>query len=90
MTYGKEWEIFSRRHEKPQSGVLQVKHFDVWGINFIGHFPSSDNNLYILMVVDYMSKCMEGITNPTNDLKVFIKLLKKNMFTRLTHEICLE
>jgi len=40
----------------PQSGILEVELFNVWGINFIGPSPPSRSNLYILMVVDYVSK----------------------------------
>jgi len=46
------------------------------------HFSPSYNNLYILVAVDYVSKCVEAIATPTNDVKVVIKFLKKNMFTR--------
>ena len=56
--------------------------FDVWGIDFMGPFPPSYNNLYILMAVDYVSKWVEVIATPTNDSKVVIKLFKKNNFTR--------
>ena len=65
----------------PQQGILKVELFDVWGIDFMVHFPPY-NNLYILMVVDYISKWMEAIASPTNDAKVVIKFLKKNIFTR--------
>ena len=33
--------------------VVQI--FDVWGIDFIGPFPHSFGNLYILLAVDYVS-----------------------------------
>ena len=56
--------------------------FDVWGIDFIGPFPPSYNNLYILVAVDYVFKWVEAIATPTNDSKVVIKFLKKNIFTR--------
>jgi len=46
----------SKRHEMPQSGILEVELFDVWGINFTGPFCRSHNNLYILVMVDYASK----------------------------------
>ena len=31
----------SKRHEMPLQGILVVKLFDVWGIDFMGHFPVS-------------------------------------------------
>jgi len=66
----------------PQQGILEVELFDVWGIDFMGPFPPSYNNLYILVVVDYVSKWVEAISTPTNDSKVVIRFLKKNIFTR--------
>jgi len=59
-----------------------VELFDVWGIDFMGPFPPSYNNLYILVAVDYVSKWIEAIATPTNDSKVVIRFLKKNIFTR--------
>ena len=56
--------------------------FDVWGIYFIGPFPKSYGNEYILVAVDYVSKWVEAVTLPTNDARVVIKFLKKNIFTR--------
>ena len=72
----------SKRHEMPQSGILEVELFDIWGINFMGPFPCSYNNLYILATMDYVSKRVETIVTPTNDAKVVMMFLKKNIFTR--------
>jgi len=71
-----------KRHEMPQSGTLEVELFDVWGIDFMGPFPPSHNNLYILVAVDYVSKWVEAIASPTNDSKVVLEFLRKNIFTR--------
>lgn len=65
----------------PLSSIQEVELFDVWGINFIGSFPSSYRNKYILAGVDYMSKWAEAFASPTNDAKVVLKFLKK-LFTR--------
>ena len=46
----------SRRNMMPLNPILIVKLFDVWGIDFMGPFPNSFGNLYILVAVDYMSK----------------------------------
>ena len=45
-------------------------------------FSPSYNNLYILVVVGYVSKWVEAIATLTNNAKVVIKFLKKNIFTR--------
>ena len=34
----------SRRNEMPLHGILEIKIFDVWGLDFIGPFPSSMGN----------------------------------------------
>ena len=72
----------SRRDEAPLKGILEVELFDVWGIDFMGPFPSSYNNKYILLAVDYVSKWVEAISTQTNDAKVVLKFLKKNIFTK--------
>ena len=40
----------------PLCNMLEVELFDVWGIDFMGLFPPSKGNLYILVLVDYVSK----------------------------------
>ncbi|GJZ81960.1 reverse transcriptase domain-containing protein [Tanacetum coccineum] len=46
------------------------------GNDFIGPFPSSRGNKYILVAVDYLSKWVEAKTLPTNDARVIVKFLK--------------
>ncbi|BBN69092.1 transposable element gene [Prunus dulcis] len=72
----------SERNEMPQQGILVVELFDVWGIDFMGPFPSSLGNQYILIIVDYMSKCVEAIASPTNDQKVVLRFLQGTIFPR--------
>ncbi|XP_058733217.1 uncharacterized protein LOC131604819 [Vicia villosa] len=72
----------SRRDEMPQKGILEVEIFDVWGIDFMGPFPSSFGNNYILVAVDYVSKWIEVVASPTNDAQVVIKLFKNIIFPR--------
>nr|GEV29175.1 reverse transcriptase domain-containing protein [Tanacetum cinerariifolium] len=55
--------------------------FDVWGINFMRPFPSSQGNKYILVAVDYLSKWVEAKALPTNDAQVVCKFLK-SLFAR--------
>ena len=66
----------------PLNQILEIELFDVWGIDFIGLFPNSFENQYILVVVDYVSKWIEAIPSKTNDNKVVIKFLKENIFSR--------
>ncbi|GKE49397.1 reverse transcriptase domain-containing protein, partial [Tanacetum coccineum] len=46
------------------------------GIDFMGPFPSSRGNKYILVAVDYLSKWAEAKALPTNDARVVCKFLK--------------
>nr|GEV47526.1 reverse transcriptase domain-containing protein [Tanacetum cinerariifolium] len=67
--------------EKPQNSIQVCKIFDIWGIDFMGPFPSSRGNKYILVVVDYLSKWVEAKALPTNDARVVCKFLK-SLFAR--------
>ena len=72
----------SQRHEMPLTNILEVELFDVWGIDFMGPFPPSFGNLYILVAVDYVSKWVEAAACATNDSKVVVKFVQKHIFTR--------
>ena len=72
----------SRRHMMPLSLILVVELFDVWGIDFMGPFPTSYGHEYRLVGVDYVSKWVEAIPCKTNDHRVVIKFLKANIFSR--------
>ncbi|XP_056843381.1 uncharacterized protein LOC130495849 [Raphanus sativus] len=72
----------SRRSEMPQNPILEVEVFDVWGIDFMGPFPSSYGNKYILVAVDYVSKWVEAVASPTNDSRVVVKMFKSIIFPR--------
>ncbi|GJZ99242.1 reverse transcriptase domain-containing protein [Tanacetum coccineum] len=67
--------------EMPQNAIQVYEIFDVWGIDFMGPFPSSRGNKYILVVVDYLSKWVEAKALPTNDARVVVKFLK-SLFTQ--------
>jgi len=70
----------SRRNEIPLQNIMEVEVFDCWGIDFMGLFPSSAGNEYILVVVDYVSKWVEVVATPRNDVKAVEKFMKKNIF----------
>ena len=72
----------SRRHIMPLSLILVVDLFDVWGIDFMGPFPSSSKYIYILMGVDNVSKWVEAVPYRTTDHRVVLKFLKENIFSR--------
>ena len=72
----------NKRHEMPLHGVLVVELFDVWGIDFMGPFPSSFGNLYILLDVDYVSKWVEAIACPRNDVSIVVNFVQKHIFSR--------
>ncbi|GKD18822.1 reverse transcriptase domain-containing protein [Tanacetum coccineum] len=52
-----------------------------WGINFVGPFPSSRGNKYILLAVDYLSKWVKAKALLTNDARVVVRFLK-TLFAR--------
>ncbi|GJU90749.1 reverse transcriptase domain-containing protein [Tanacetum coccineum] len=66
----------SQRDEMPQNAIQVCEIFDVWGIDFMGLFPSSRGNKYIIVAVDYLSKWVEAKALPTNDARVVVKFLK--------------
>ncbi|KAL6340534.1 hypothetical protein AAG906_010442 [Vitis piasezkii] len=72
----------TRRNQMPMNLILIVDLFDVWGIDFMGPFPMSFGNSYILVGVDYVSKWVEAILCKHNDHRVVLKFLKENIFSR--------
>ncbi|GKD94113.1 reverse transcriptase domain-containing protein, partial [Tanacetum coccineum] len=60
----------------PQNNIQVCEVFDVWGLDFMGPFPDSRGNKYILIAVDYVSKWVEAQALPTNDARVVVKFLK--------------
>ena len=62
--------------------ILEVELFDLWGMDFMGLFPYSLSNLYIILAVDYVSKWVEAIPTRTNDASVVAKFLRSHIFTR--------
>ena len=66
----------------PLNNIMELEIFHVWGVDFMGPFPPSFGQLYILLVVDYFSKWVEAVATPTNDARVMLKFLQRNIFTR--------
>ena len=72
----------SLHHMMPLNPILVVELFDVWGIDFMGPFPTSFGYAYILVGVDYMSKWVEVVPCRAADHKAVLKFLKENIFSR--------
>ena len=72
----------NRRNEMPLQGIMVVQFFDVWGINFMGPFPPSFGNLYILITVNYVSKWVKAIACPINDANTVVGFIQRNIFSR--------
>ncbi|XP_073057250.1 uncharacterized protein [Primulina eburnea] len=64
----------SRHHEFPLTNILEV--------DFMGPFPSSFGQLYILLAVDYVSKYVEAIATNNNNARVVANFVHRNIFIR--------
>nr|GEW77123.1 reverse transcriptase domain-containing protein [Tanacetum cinerariifolium] len=76
-------DILKACHKGPTGGhhganFTAKKVFDA---DFMGPFPSSRRNRYILVAVDYLSKWVEAKALLINDARVVVKILK-SLFTR--------
>nr|GEX86907.1 DNA-directed DNA polymerase [Tanacetum cinerariifolium] len=71
----------SQQDEMPQNAIQVCEIFNVWGIDFMGPFPSLRGNKYILVAVDNLSKWVEAKALPTNEARVVCKFLK-NLFSK--------
>ena len=72
----------TRRDMMPLTPIFEVENFDLWGTDFMGSFPLSYGNQYILVAVDYVFKWAEAIPTRTNDNPVVIKFLRENIISR--------
>lgn len=57
----------SKRNEMTLKDIIEIKPFDYPGIDFMGPFPTSNSNVYILVCVDFITKWVEAITCVAND-----------------------
>nr|GEW35548.1 reverse transcriptase [Tanacetum cinerariifolium] len=69
-------DILKACHNRPIGGHHGPNYTAKKGIDFMGSFPSSRGNKYILVAVDYLSKWVEAKALPTNDARVVYKFLK--------------
>ena len=66
----------------PLNYNLQVKLFDVWGIDYMGPFVRSQGCEYILVAVDYVSKWVEAMPCRAADAKHARKMFHEIIFPR--------
>ncbi|GJY41821.1 reverse transcriptase domain-containing protein [Tanacetum coccineum] len=68
----------TQRDEMPQNSIQVCEIFDIWGIDFMGPFPSSRGNKYILSwLIDYLVKMgMKQNLSPPMKPELFCKILK--------------
>ncbi|GKA62639.1 reverse transcriptase domain-containing protein [Tanacetum coccineum] len=76
-------EILAHYHSGPTGGHhsasitgRKVYEAGFYWPNFVGPFPDSRGNKYILVTVDYVSKWVEAQALPTNNARVVVKYLK--------------
>ena len=72
----------NRRNEMPLQGNLVVQIFYVWGIDFIGPFPPSFGNQYILLTMDYVSKWVEAIACSRNKANKVVGFIQRNILSK--------
>nr|GEW05341.1 reverse transcriptase domain-containing protein [Tanacetum cinerariifolium] len=79
--YAIAFEILKAGHEGPTRGHHGANFTAKKGIDFMGPFPSSKGNKYILVAVDYLFKWVEAKALPTKDARVVVKFIK-SLFSR--------
>ena len=72
----------NRKHEMPLQGILVVHIIYVWGIDFMGPFPPSFGNLYILLAMGFVSKWVEVIVCPRNDANTVVRFVQRKILSR--------
>jgi hypothetical protein len=61
---------------------LQIDLFGVWGIDFMGPFPTSNGYEHKLAMVDYVSKWVEAIPCRRASTEESISMIKNVIFPR--------
>lgn len=70
----------TRRNMMPLSPTLVIEIFNCWGIDFMGPFPVSFSYLYILLVMDYVSKWVEAIQPSPMTSRLWSSFSRKTYF----------
>ena len=70
------------RDAMPLNSNLQVKIFDVWGVDFMGPIPMSEQCEYILVAVDYVSKWVEALPCVAADSRSSKRMFQETIFPR--------
>ncbi|GKC97663.1 reverse transcriptase domain-containing protein [Tanacetum coccineum] len=65
-------DILTACHSEPTGGHYFTNYTVKKGTDFMGPFPSSRGNNYILIAVNYLSKWVEAKALPTNDARVVV------------------
>ena len=60
----------------PLHNVYVCEIFDVWGVDFMGPFPPSFGFIYIIILVNYVSKWIKAVVTGANDAKIMVKHVK--------------
>jgi hypothetical protein len=75
-------ENINTRDVMPLTSNLQIDIFDVWGIDFMGPFPTSEGCEYILVAIDYFSKWVEALPYWAADAMHSKKMFHEVIFPR--------
>ena len=77
-----KWRVES--HEETWCPLHRSWRLKFWfvGHDFMGPFPMSYDNQFILVAIDYVSKWAEAVLTRTNDNQVVIKFLRENIISR--------
>ncbi|GJV91707.1 integrase, catalytic region, zinc finger, CCHC-type containing protein [Tanacetum coccineum] len=78
-------QLQEERFTKQDSIGLVCEVFDVWGLDFMGPFPNSRGNKYILVVMDYVSKWVDAQALPTNDARVVDTVMSDSEDSTVTY-----
>ena len=64
------------------SPIIMVETFNIYAIDFMGPFPTSFRNEYILLAINYVFKKDVVILIRTNKARAIVKFLRENIFSR--------